>query len=197
MPGFTLNLAVDELLKREFDLLRKKGQAHEIMRQYKVDALPFDHPDIDKWRNNFTGKQYLHEGTGLLIFGAVDDLWVNKKGELIIVDYKATSTTKEISLDDYWKQFYKKQIEIYQWIYQKSGFKVAKTGYIVYANAGKNRPKFDAKLEFVLTLHPHKGDTSWVEPTIFEIKKTLDSNKLPSIGKNCEYCPYRKAARGK
>ena len=194
MPGFTLNLAVDELLKKEFDLLRKKGHAHDLMKKYKINAIPFDHPDIDQWRNNFVGKQYLHEGTNLLIFGAIDDLWINKKEELIIVDYKATSTTKEISLEDKWKQRYKKQIEIYQWIYQMSGFKVAKTGYIVYANAGKNKPKFDDKLEFVLTINPHKGDTSWIEPIILEMKKTLDSNKIPPVGKECEYCPYRHQA---
>jgi CRISPR/Cas system-associated exonuclease Cas4 (RecB family) len=197
LPGFTLNLAVDELLKKEFDLLRKKGQAHELMKKYKIDAIPFEHPDIDKWRNNFVGKQYLHEGTNLLIFGSVDDLWVNKKGELIVVDYKATSTTKEISLDDKWKENYKRQLEIYQWIYQKSGFKVAKTGYIVYANAGKNRAKFDAKLEFELTLHPHEGKTDWIEPTIFKIKKTLDSKKIPKVGSECEYCPYRQEASKK
>ncbi len=75
-----------------------------------------------------------------------------------------------------------------------SGFKVAKTGYIVYANAGKNKSKFDAKLEFVLTIHPHKGDTSWIEPVILEMKKTLDSNKIPPVGKECEYCPYRHQA---
>jgi CRISPR/Cas system-associated exonuclease Cas4 (RecB family) len=195
MPGFTLNIAVDALLKKEFDLLRKKGQIHEIMRQYKIDAVPFDHPEIDSWRSNFTGKQYLHEGTNLLIFGAVDDIWVNSKKELIVVDYKATSTTKEISLDDKWKQNYKRQIEVYQWIYRKSGFKVADTGYIVYANAGKNRPRFDGKLEFKLTLHPHKGDDSWVEPAVFAIKQTLDSDSIPPAGEECEYCQYRKLLR--
>ncbi|RLC31675.1 hypothetical protein DRH13_02725 [Candidatus Woesebacteria bacterium] len=194
MPGFTLNIAVDELLKREFDLLRKKEQAHELMKKYKIDAVPFSHPDIDTWRNNFVGKRYLHEGTNLLIFGAIDDLWINKKEELIVVDYKATSTVQEISLDDKWKQNYKKQLEIYQWIYEKSGFKVSKTGYIVYANASKNRAKFDGKLEFELTIHPHKGNTDWIEPTIIEIKKTLDSDKLPASGAECEHCLYREKA---
>ena len=197
MPGFALNIAVDELLKREFDLLRKKGQAHELMKKYKIDAIPFDHPDIDTWRNNFVGKRYLQEGTNLLIFGAIDDLWINKKDELIIVDYKATSTIQEISLDDKWKQNYKKQLEIYQWIYKKSGFKVSKTGYIVYANASKNRAKFDGKLEFELTIHPHKGSTDWIEPTIFEIKKTLDSDELPNSGAECEHCLYREKASKK
>jgi RecB family exonuclease len=30
----------------------------------------------------------LHEPTNLLIPGAVDDVWINPEGELIIVDYK-------------------------------------------------------------------------------------------------------------
>ncbi len=191
LPGFTLNVAVDALLKKEFDLLRKKGEAHAIMREYKINAVPFKHPDIDTWRNNFVGKQYLHQGTNFLVFGAVDDLWVNPKGELIVVDYKATSTAKEISLDDYWKQGYKKQLEVYQWIYAMSGFKVAKTGYIVYANATKKRKRFNAKLTFKLTLHPHKGSTAWVEPTLFEMRKVLNSKKAPKAGEGCEHCSFR------
>lgn len=195
IPSFTLNSAVDALLKKEFDLLRKRGEAHELMKRYKINAIPFRHPEIDVWRDNFRGKQYLHEGTNLIITGAVDDVWVNPNDEIIIVDYKATSTEKEISLEDKYKQAFKKQMEVYQWIFEKSGFKVAKTGYFVYANAGKGRTKFDGRLEFTLTLIPHKGDTSWVEPTIFEIKKTLDSDKIPAPGKECEYCAYRKAAK--
>jgi CRISPR/Cas system-associated exonuclease Cas4 (RecB family) len=195
IPAFTLNAAVDILLKKEFDLLRKKGEAHEIMKKYKIDAIPYEHPDIDKWRNNFVGKQFLHEKTNLLIFGAVDDIWINPKEELIIVDYKATSTERRISLEDKWKQAFKKQMEVYQWIFEKSGFKVARTAYIVYANAIKGRPKFDGKLEFELSLHPHRGDTSWVEPVIREIKKCLDSEKIPEAGRECEYCSYREAIK--
>lgn len=192
IPGFSLNTAVDALLKNEFDLLRKEKKPHDLMTKYGIDAVPFDHPEINKWRENFVGKRYLHEGTNLEIFGAVDDLWVNPKGELLVVDYKSTSTEKEISLDDEYKQGYKKQMEVYQWIFRKSGFAVNDTGYFVFANAGKNRPKFDGRLEFELSIIPYKGDDSWVEPTIFEIKKCLDSGKIPESGTNCEHCQYRK-----
>ena len=195
IPAFTLNSAVDALLKKEFDLLRKRGQAHEIMKRYKIKAIPFDHPEMDEWRNNFKGKQYHHEGTNFIIFGAVDDIWENPKGELTIVDYKATSTEKEISLEDKYKQAFKRQIEIYQWIYKMSGFKVDKTGYIVYANAGKNRPKFDGVLEFELTLHPHIGNTDWIEPVIYEIKKALDKDKVPEASGECEHCFYVKSSK--
>src|SRR3989338_6190392 len=44
-PGypFSLNSAVDALLKKEFDIHRAAKSAHPIMAAYGVDAVPFDH----------------------------------------------------------------------------------------------------------------------------------------------------------
>lgn len=190
MPSFSLNSAVDALLKKEFDLLRQKGQAHDLMVKYHVDAVPFQHENLDLWRENFKGAQYLHPKTNLIITGAIDDLWINKNSELMVVDYKSTSTEKEISLDDTYKQGYKKQLEVYQWIFRHLGFTVSDTGYFVFANAGKNREKFDGKLEFELTLVSHKGDDSWVEPIIVDIKTCLDNKTVPQPSETCEYCSY-------
>ena len=52
------------------------------------------------WRRNFGGVRYLHEPTGLLVTGAIDDLWVNKKGEYMIVDYKATAKDEAVKALD-------------------------------------------------------------------------------------------------
>lgn len=195
MPGWALNSAVDQLLKNEFDLLRKNGEKHELMKLYKIDAIPFSHPDLPIWRDDvykFVGASTIHKPTNLEICGIIDDVWINKKEELIIVDYKSTSTSAEISLEDEYKQGYKKQMEVYQWIFRQMEFKVNETGYFVYANAGKNRPKFDARLEFELQIIPHKGDDSWVEPTIYAMKKYLESDKVPDSDPDCEFCMYRK-----
>lgn len=195
MPGWALNSAVDQLFKNEFDLLREKGQAHELMRKYSVDAIPLSHPDLPEWRDDYykwVGAYILHKQTNLEICGIVDDIWINPKKELHIVDYKSTSTSKEISLDDEYKQGYKKQMEVYQWIFRQKGFKVSNVGYFVFANAGKNRPKFDGRLEFEVTLVPYSGDDSWVEPIILEIKECLDSDQIPSSNADCEFCEYRK-----
>lgn len=83
-------------------------------------------------------------------------------------------------------------MEVYQWIFRRLGFKVSDTGYFVYANALRGKDKFDGKLEFDLIILPHKGDDSWVEPTILKIKETLDSDNLPLSSETCEYCEYRK-----
>jgi len=197
MPGFSLNSAVDKLLKNEFDLLRKSGESHELMKKYGINAIPFSHPDLPIWRDDvyrYEGASFLHKDTNLKICGIIDDVWANKEGELFIVDYKATSTSKDISLEDEYKQGYKRQMEIYQWIFKQMGFNVNNTGYFVFANAGKNRPKFDGRLEFELSIIPYTGNGSWVEPTILEIKKCLDSENIPDSNPDCEYCRYREKA---
>jgi len=187
---FTLNSAVDTLLKKEFDILRAKGESHELMKAYGLDAVPFKHAKMNEWRENFTGVQALHRPTKFLIFGAVDDLWVTPDNEIIVVDYKSTAMNKEITLDEEWKDGYKRQMEVYQWLVRQNGFKVAETGYFVYANGRVDRPSFDAKLEFDITLLPYKGNTDWIEPKLLEIKNCLDSDKIPSASPTCEYCKY-------
>ena len=47
---FNLNNAVDELLKNEFDTYRAKGEAHPLILENKIEAIPYNHPDIDEWR---------------------------------------------------------------------------------------------------------------------------------------------------
>jgi len=192
MPSWTLNSAVDKLLKSEFDILRKNGERHALMKEYKIDAVPYNHPDLSVWQNTRSGASVIHTPTNFKITGAIDDIWLNNQTkELHIVDYKSTSIEGEVSLDGEYKENYKRQVEIYQWIFRQMDFPVSKTAYFVYVNALKNLPKFDGKLEFKSTILPYEGDDSWVEPTIFKIKECLDSETIPAPSDNCEYCAYR------
>ncbi|TSC62999.1 MAG: Uncharacterized protein G01um101448_139 [Parcubacteria group bacterium Gr01-1014_48] len=195
-PGFpfALNSAVDHLLKKEFDLHRAAARAHPLMDTYGIDAVPFAHKLMDKWRENFVGVQYLHKPTNFIVFGAVDDIWINPKKELHVVDYKATSKDTKVNLDADWQRGYKRQMEIYQWLLRRNGFSVSSTGYFVYANGIKDREAFDGKLEFDVTILPYEGNNSWVEKTLTDARDTLAHDKLPQQGKNCDYCDYRRAS---
>ena len=193
-PGypFNLNSAVDALLKKEFDIHRAAKRAHPLMEQYGIDAIPFEHPQLNVWRENFKGIDYKHPATGFTVSGAIDDVWVDLKGDLHIVDYKSTSKDERIeTLDKDWHNGYKQQMEVYQWLFRQNGFPVSDTGYFVYANAGKDKKAFDGVLEFEITLIAYKGNDSWVEPTLLKIKACLDSEELPVAGTNCDYCMYR------
>jgi CRISPR/Cas system-associated exonuclease Cas4 (RecB family) len=192
MPPFNINNAVDTLLKKEFDQYREKGEIHPIMKEYGIDAVPFKHEELDTWRENFEGVQFLHDATGMIISGAVDDVWINKDNELIIADYKATSKEEEITLNDQWKDTYKRQMEIYQWLFRQKGFEVSEKGYFVYANALTTPDAFNGELKFDITVLEHVGNPEWVEPVIFKIKEVLDSPKIPEAAPDCEHCNYCK-----
>lgn len=197
-PGFPFNLnsAVDALLKKEFDTHRAQGTVHPLAKKYGVDAVPFAHERMDEWRDALKrGVRMLHKPTGLIVRGAVDDLWQDKAGEIIVIDYKATSKDGTIaSLDEPWHRGYKRQLEIYQWLLRQNGFTVSDTGYWVYANATRDREAFDARLDFELTLVPYTGSTDWVENSLVHIKQCLDADMIPNASKECDYCNYRTAA---
>jgi hypothetical protein len=196
MPGWSLNSAVDTLFKNEFDFFRDQKKPHHLMSFYNIDAIPFWHPELHLWRddvNRKIGAQVLHTKTNLNICGIIDDIWQNTKtNELHIVDYKSTSANGEVSLDGEYKEGYKRQMAIYQWIFRRMGFPVSNIGYFVYANGIKDGQKhFENKLEFKTTILPYEADDSWVEPVIMDIKKCLDSPSIPPPGKDCKYCSYR------
>jgi CRISPR/Cas system-associated exonuclease Cas4 (RecB family) len=187
---FNLNSAVDTLLKKEFDIHRKQGTPHPLMDSYGISAVPFQHKDLDIWRETFKGVEYFHEPTNFVVCGAVDDIWQNDKGELIVVDYKATSKDAEVNLDAEWQDGYKRQMEVYEWLLRQNGFEVSDTGYFVYCNGKRDREAFGGKLEFDVKLIPYTGSDKWIEGTLSEMKKCLDSDEIPKSSPNCEYCAY-------
>lgn len=195
-PGFpfSLNSAVDKLLKKEFDTHRAAKTTHPLMKAYQLKLVPFAHPKLDVWRENFKGVEVKHAPTGFTVSGAVDDLWVSESGEVHVVDYKATAKDGEVNLDADWQDGYKRQMEVYQWLLRQSGLRVSDTGYFVYVNGQTDRAAFDAKLEFDVKIIPYTGDAGWVEGTLKNIKTCLDSSSLPAPGVDCDYCTYREAA---
>ncbi|MCF7917130.1 MAG: PD-(D/E)XK nuclease family protein [Candidatus Omnitrophica bacterium] len=193
-PGFpfALNSAVDTLLKKEFDILRKNKEAHPLIKKYNIDAKPAEHPQLEKWRINFKGVTHHHQKTNLIITGAIDDLWQNSQGEYIVVDYKSTSKNEEIiALNKDWQDAYKRQMEIYQWLLKQNLDQVSDTGYFVYCNGRTDLDKFDGKLEFDLTLIPYQGSQDWVEEVLFQIQDCLNSDQIPVASKDCDFCLYR------
>jgi hypothetical protein len=195
---YTINNAIDYLLKQEFDLYREKGTPHPIMTAHGIEAVPFAHEDLDKWRHNFTGVSYDHAATGIHFYGAVDDLWINPNGEIHVVDYKATGANQHNIYESY-----QRQMEIYQWLLRKNGLEVSPTGYFVFARASKaNGFALSAEalreggkrgmLPFDIFVESYTGDDSWVEEAILRADAVLKTKSIPPIHDECEYCKYRK-----
>lgn len=201
-PPFRINSAIDELFKKEFDVHRDGQTVHPLCETYGLKLVPFKHEKMDEWRDALRrGVQYLHEPTNLLVTGGIDDIWVDlETDELVVVDYKATAKNSEVTLDAQWQDGYKRQIEVYQWLLRNNGFKVKNTGYFVYTNADLTADGFKDTLAFKTKIIDYEGDDSWVDKTLSDMKKCLDRDDMPPVGKDvmdpskpCEFCAYARA----
>lgn len=199
---FALNLAVDALLKKEFDIYRRLGQPHPAMTEYGINGIPYLRPEpevFEKWRSNYTGMRYLHDLTNFIVYGAPDDVWLvhtSTCSRLSVADYKAGSSKVPLNEKDYWKD-YTDQAEIYTWLLERmdTGIPVSDTAYFLSANGNKDRERFDNRLEFDLSVIEHRCKTDWVEPTLIRIKECLMSDAPPPSSPQCNYCEYRRKTR--
>ena len=199
LPGlpFTLNSAVDNLCKNEFDKYRKEKKPHPFFETLELgNTVPFDHPEMDNWRNFRKGAYYTDHDKGYCFGGAVDDLWQKEDGSLIVSDVKATSKNIFNWEDTYLKwdypKAYKRQLEMYQWVFRKLGFKVSNTGVLVYFNGLKNAPTFEGSLNFETHLIELECNDEWVEDAILHAKKLLTQKSLPKASEKCDKCNYLK-----
>ena len=201
MPGWALNSAVDELLKKEFDQYRKDKKPHPMMVRYNLDFIPFQHEDLDVWRNSLKGGiSYLDKKTNLIIHGGVDDIWFDlKEKKLVVVDYKAQSTSYPVSTQSYlnneWHLNYKLQMDIYVHILRKMNFDVSDMSYFYVCNGEKTNNKFNNRIDFKSTIVPYKVNTSWIEEKLSEVKKVLNLDSPPDIVPTCEKCAYLKGGK--
>ena len=201
MPGWSLNTTVDELLKKEFDQYRNIKKPHPMMIRHNLNFIPFQHKDLNVWRNSLKGGiSYLDEKLNLVIHGGVDDVWFdldNKK--LIVVDYKAKSTSYPVSTQSYlnseWHLSYKLQMDIYVHILRKMSFSVSDMSYFYVCNGEKTKNQFENKMDFKTTLVPYKTNTSWIEGQLKKMKEVLNLDSPPDVEPTCEKCAYLKGGK--
>ena len=194
-PGgvpFTLNVAVDNQMKKEFDIYRSKGEPHPLVAANGLSLVPFSHPELDTWRNNFKGVTATTPDHRFLITGAVDDIWCDSAGELAVVDYKATgrqNAVVELGVGGFYDG-YRRQMEIYQWLLRQNDFQVSDTGYWVYVTATQKQDSFDNSLHFESNLISYEGNATWIEPKLQEIYEALNAHEVPGPTEDCDVCSF-------
>jgi len=182
----TLNNAVDELLKREFDHFRKTGTRPPLLESLPRGMRPAEDERVPAWRGRGQGVRHLHKETNFLVYGLIDDLWVDDDGVHYLADYKASASSKGFVA----YPSYQRQMEVYQWLLRANGLKVSDTAYFVYASAHTTGSRFPSRLEFSLSLNPIRGRTEWIEPTLREALAVLNEDTPPPAGAGCKNCTY-------
>jgi PD-(D/E)XK nuclease superfamily len=188
-PPFTLNNAVDTLMKAEFDRYRAAAEPHPLFATVGLDAVPFRHADLDRWRHNFTGVRWMDGETGWTLFGAVDDLWQAPSGELIVADYKATARSEMPTTAGLFPS-YRRQMDVYQFLVRRQGFEVNDRGWFVYTNGDGRAAEFGEKLCFRTSMVPYDGNDAWVLDAFRRAVATVGQPAAPPPADKCVYCAY-------
>ncbi len=192
-PGypFSLNNAVDALLKKEFDQYRSRDESHPLLTDSGLGWKPAREERLEKWRDAFAGGlAYEHQEHGCTYYGAIDDLWINEQGEYAVADYKATAGLQPVAELPAWANGYRRQLSFYAWLLARNGLRVANKGFLVYATASTARERFDNKLAFDLRLVPVDLDITWIEPTLDDLQAVLKQEQVPNAAEDCKYCKY-------
>ncbi len=186
--AYTLNLAVDALLKKEFDSYRNVCEPHPLMLQRGIDAVPLFHPSLADWREASKGIRILHEESGFIVHGAVDDIWKERNGDIAVVDYKCASRLPQDGNSV--RPSYRRQIEVYQWILRKMGYRVSSNAYFVFAVPDRSRHAFQDTLHFSSSIVRLSGNDSWVEDAVVAARKCLELPKPPAPSARCPWCAF-------
>lgn len=202
IPGFNINEATDILMKRDFDEHRKAGTAHPFLVEKGFEYLiPYADERFRLWTQSLhfgaEGRFHtVHDQTILKVGGGLDDVWLNTQtGKVHLVDYKSTSQKtegKQITLDDWWKASYKRQMDLYIWIMKRLGLNTSDVGLFLYCDGDRfTEAKFlhkdYATMQFKMTLIEYESDLSWIEPTLLRVKAWLERKNCPEHSEKCEY----------
>ena len=135
--------------------------------------------------------------TSFTIYGSLDDLWLHKdNNEIVILDYKATSTKEEMNYVASTKSYHKsylRQLDFYAYLLKLNKFKVFKTGYWMLCNARyEDQKTFEGKLNFKIDLLSYDLNTDYIEDTLVELEKCYNSNKIPLSNTACDSCRWHR-----
>ena len=196
-PGWTLNETTDLLLKKEFDYCRERQIPHRLFIENELsNVVPFDHPEIDNWRDSLhKGLMLRYKDTNIILTGGVDDIWQhNISKKLIIVDYKSQAKLGRVDKQDYledpYHEAYKIQMDFYAYLLSGMGFDVHQTSYFLVCNAKRDDQEFKKRMNFDEYLVPYNWNIDWIDNKIDEMINVMNCKQVPEQNLSCKNCAY-------
>ena len=140
----------------------------------------------------------------LILYGAVDDIWLSTKtDELIVVDYKSQAKGESVDPETYFDEEYKldylRQLNFYAYLLRNQigelkDIKISKKAYLCVVNARGLEDSFSNKLVFEpklisVTLDEKDKD---INEEINNMLHIMNSEQVPKPNKKCKNCAYSK-----
>ena len=175
----SLPSGMDKILKEHFDRFMEKNELPpEIKEECAGYGLFNDKPLLDLWRNNRKGIEYRDPESGVLLHGAIDNLLI-KDGKLVVLDYK----TRGFPLKEDSHEHYQVQMDIYNFLLKKNGYKTEDYTYLLFYYPNKvtetGEVIFDTKLIKIKT-SAENGEK------VFNDAVNLLKGECPK--EKCEWC---------
>lgn len=186
---YALNIAIDTLLKQEFDGYRAKGELHPLLVANDIPAKLFPNQDLlNQWRSNFAGIRYHDPELDAILFGAVDDILEFADGKLAPLDYKSTGS-KAANIYDRFQL----QMDTYTFLLEKNGFSTPRKGYLAFYIVDKENG-FGGRLPFRKELHEIETNPSDIPGIFKEAVALLRRTTPPPHSLDCKFSQWLKDA---
>jgi len=187
---YTLNLAVDDLLKEEFDTYRKKKLHHPIFEENNIKAHLFSNQKLlNQWRSNLAGIRYFDEQLQATLFGAIDDVLEFDDGKIAPLDYKSTGSTASKIYDRF-----QLQLDVYTFLMEKNGYKTPRKGYMAFYVIDKRRGFID-RLPFRKEILEIETNPLDIYEIFKEAVETLKQTDPPGHSKDCLFGKWYKESK--
>ena len=181
----SLPSGMDSILKTHFDSFRDKGLLPPELKDLNGEVKLFDDIELLKaWRNNLKGIQWTDKN-GNLFRGAVDNL-LQKGKKLIVLDYK----TRGYPLKDDTAEHYQDQLDIYNLLLRKNGYKTEDYAYLLFYHPSNINENGD--VIFHTDLVKMNIEVKNAEAIFSKALKVLE-NEMPKPNEECGFCKWKEA----
>ncbi len=201
--SFRLPSLMDQLRKDQCDRCRKTKTTLNIFEKNNIEAFPFEDEEksVIGWRKPFYEGgtlEYHDEDRNIIFSGSLDDVFINPQVELIVVEFKSTSTKPGESLQkNKWFLNNRLQVMFYALLLSKNKRVVHNTGYLIYSDAlsyGPDGLPFNNRLYFKTILVACPMDYLLLERILNESIYCLRAAIPPAVKnvgrKGCKFCNF-------
>lgn len=178
----SLPSGMDKVLKAHFDSFIGKGLPPELKLSGKYKLFD-DASLLVSWRNNFKGISYTDK-KGNILHGTVDNILV-KNSKLVVLDYK----TRGFPLKEDTANHYQDQLDIYNFLLRKNGFKTLNYAYLLFYHP--SNVEISGNVVFNTDLVKMKINVLNASSIFSNALKVLNSD-IPESSEECGYCTWIK-----
>ncbi len=179
----SLPSGMDKILKAHFDSFRDRGLLPPELKELKDVKLFDDKRLLEVWRNNRKGIEWVDE-EGNVLRGAVDNI-LQKGNNLIVLDFK----TRGFPLHEDTHEHYQDQLDIYNFLLRKNGWKTENYAYLLFYHPEKVEEE-DGDVAFHTDLIKVDISVRNAEK-IFRRAVEILKGGMPDCGEECEFCKWR------